>query len=79
MVEKFRQITGIEERRYAPTEMNTSDIGTYAAKEALDDSGIDPESLDQIIVAQNFGNVIKHTNQSDMVPSWLLESNIILK
>lgn len=69
VVEKFRQITGIEERRYAPTEMNTSDIGTYAAKEALDDSGIDPECLDQIIVAQNFGNVIKHTNQSDMVPS----------
>ncbi|MBK6859083.1 MAG: ketoacyl-ACP synthase III [Saprospiraceae bacterium] len=69
VVEKFRQITGIEERRYAPTGMNTSDIGTYAAIEALDDSGIDPESLDQIIVAQNFGNVIKHTNQSDMVPS----------
>ena len=69
LVEKFRQITGIEERRYAPTGMNTSDIGTFAAKDALDESGIDPESLDQIIVAHNFGNVIKHTNQSDMVPS----------
>lgn len=69
VVEKFRQITGIEERRYAPTGMNTSDIGTFAAKDALDESGIDPESLDQIIVAHNFGNVIKHTNQSDMVPS----------
>lgn len=69
VVEKFRQITGIEERRYASIELNSSEIGSYAARQAVEDSGIDPETLDQIIVAQNFGNVIKHTIQTDNVPS----------
>lgn len=69
VVEKFRQITGIEERRYAPKDMNTSEIGAYAAKLALEDSGTDPETIDQIIVAHNFGNVLKHTIQTDVVPS----------
>jgi 3-oxoacyl-[acyl-carrier-protein] synthase-3 len=69
VVEKFRQITGIEERRYASVELNSAEIGGFAAREAMADSGIDPETLDQVIVAQNFGNVIKHTIQTDNVPS----------
>ena len=69
VVEKFRQITGIEERRYASIDLNSSEIGSYAAKEAVENSGVDPETIDQIIVAQNFGNVIKHTIQTDNVPS----------
>jgi 3-oxoacyl-[acyl-carrier-protein] synthase III len=69
VVKKFQEITGIDERRYAPDELNTSDIAAIAARRALEDSGIDPETLDQIIVAHNFGNVIKQTNQMDAVPS----------
>ena len=69
VVEKFRQITGIEERRYASDEMNASDIGAIAAELALQDSGTDPEQIDQLIVAHNFGNVLKHTIQTDAVPS----------
>jgi 3-oxoacyl-[acyl-carrier-protein] synthase-3 len=69
IVEKFKQITGIEERRYASDDQSTADIGAIAAKKALDDSGIDPETLDQLIVAHNFGNVLKHTIQTDAVPS----------
>jgi 3-oxoacyl-[acyl-carrier-protein] synthase III len=69
IVEKFRQITGIEERRYAPTDLNASDIATISAKLAIEDSAVDPETLDQIILAQNFGNVVKHTIQTDGVPS----------
>ena len=69
VVEKFKQITGIEERRYATDKLNTSDIGSLAAELAIKDSGIDPEQLDQLIVAQNFGNVIKDTIQTDAVPS----------
>lgn len=69
VVEKFQQITGIAERRYAPTNLNTSDIGAIAARKAIEDSGIDPETLDQIVVAHNFGNVIKDTIQTDAVPS----------
>jgi 3-oxoacyl-[acyl-carrier-protein] synthase III len=69
VVEKFQGITGIEERRYASTQLNASDIGTLAAKAAIEDSGINPEAIDQIIVAHNFGNVIKHTNQTDILPA----------
>lgn len=69
VADKFRQITGIEERRYVEIGVNASDIGALAAKIALDDSGIDPETLDQIIVAHNFGDVAKHTIQTDILPA----------
>ncbi len=69
VVEKFKQITGIEERRYTTDELNTSDIGAIAARNAIIDSGVNPEEIDQIIVAHNFGNVVKHTIQTDAVPS----------
>ncbi|MDB5251660.1 MAG: 3-oxoacyl-ACP synthase [Flaviaesturariibacter sp.] len=69
VVDKFRQITGIAERRYASADLNASDLATIAARLAIEDSGIDPETLDQIILAHNFGNVVKHTIQSDAVPA----------
>jgi 3-oxoacyl-[acyl-carrier-protein] synthase-3 len=69
IIEKFKQITGIEERRYTTDELNTSDIGAIAAKMALESSGVDPEQIDQLIVAHNFGNVLKYTIQTDAVPS----------
>ena len=69
VVEKFKQITGIVERRYTTDNLNASDIGSIAARLAIEDSGVNPEELDQVIVAHNFGNVIKHTIQTDAVPS----------
>jgi 3-oxoacyl-[acyl-carrier-protein] synthase-3 len=69
IVEKFRQITGIDERRYTTDNLNASDIGSLAAQFAISDSGVDPETIDQLIVAHNFGNVIKDTIQTDAVPS----------
>ena len=69
IVKKFEQITGIEERRYADENMVTSDMAIIAAKLAIEDSGIDPETIDQIILAHNFGDVMMNTNQSDSVPS----------
>lgn len=69
IVDKFEKITGIAERRYVTDNLNTSDIATIAAELAIKDSGIDPETLDFIIVAHNFGNVLKDTIQTDMVPS----------
>ena len=66
---KLKLITGIEERRYAPCDLTSSDIGTVAAKKAIEDAGIDPETIDQLIVAHNYGNVLKHNIQSDTVPS----------
>jgi 3-oxoacyl-[acyl-carrier-protein] synthase III len=69
VVEKFKQITGIGERRYAEDHLNTSDLGAIAAIEALTNSGVNPEEIDLIIAAHNFGNVYKHTIQSDAVPA----------
>lgn len=69
IVDKFRDITGIEERRYADPEMNSSDMAAIAAKRAIADAGIDPETLDQIIVAHNFGNILSGSIQSDALPA----------
>jgi 3-oxoacyl-[acyl-carrier-protein] synthase III len=69
IAEKFKQITGIEERRYAPDEANASDMASCAARSAITDSGIDPETIDQIILAHNFGDVSAQTIQTDNVPS----------
>jgi 3-oxoacyl-[acyl-carrier-protein] synthase-3 len=69
VIEKFRQITGIEERRYVADELNTSDIAILAAQKAVEDSGIDSETIDQIILSHNFGDVIRQTIQTDAVPS----------
>jgi 3-oxoacyl-[acyl-carrier-protein] synthase III len=67
--EKFKDITGIYERRYAEKNVNTSDLAAKAAELAIKDAGIDPESIDQIIVAHNFGNVLSGTTQSDTIPA----------
>ena len=69
IAEKFKAITGISERRYVTPDLSSSDIGTIAAKRAIENAGIDPESIDQIIVAHNFGDVLKNTIQADTVPS----------
>ncbi len=69
IIEKFKAITGIEERRYAPSEMKSSDLGSKAAEKAIADAGIDPETLDYIICAHNYGDVQKGSNFSDIVPS----------
>ncbi len=69
IVDKFKMITGIEERRYAPENMAASDMAIQAAKLAIQDSGIDAETLDQIIVAHNYGDILVNTKQTDGVPS----------
>lgn len=69
VTQKFKQITGIEERRYADDGLVTSDIAFYAAEKAIADWDNDPETLDYIIVAHNFGDVKSGTVQSDIVPS----------
>ena len=69
VVNKFKQITGIEERRYTTDNFNASDIGTESARLAIENSGVDIETIDHIIVAHNFGNVLKNTIQTAAVPS----------
>lgn len=69
IIEKFKAITGIEERRYATPDLNSSDLGFFASEKAIEDAGINKEDLDYIIVAHNFGDVKSGSNQSDMLPS----------
>lgn len=69
IIDKFKDITGIGERRYAETSLNASDLGFFAAEKAIIDAGINKESLDYIIVAHNFGDVKSAAIQSDIMPS----------
>lgn len=69
VIGKFKSITGIEERRYAPSDLNTSDLAFFAAQKAIKNAAIDAETIDYIIVAHNFGDVLPNSFQSDTVPS----------
>jgi 3-oxoacyl-[acyl-carrier-protein] synthase-3 len=67
IVNKLQEITCIRERRYVEDDLNTSDIASMAAEQAL--NGFDRESLDYIIVAQNLGDVRADNIKTDMVPT----------
>ena len=69
IIKKFKAITGIQERRYVNSELKNSDIATFAARKAIEKAAINPEDIDYIIVAQNFGDVRHGFTQCDMLPS----------
>lgn len=69
VIEKFQEITGIHARRYVHDNQSCSQIATISASRAIENAGIDKEEIDMIIVAHNFGDVIKGSNQTDIVPS----------
>lgn len=69
IIEKFTAITGIRERKYIDSGWVTSDMAFAAAKKAIASAAINPESIDYIVVAHNYGDVKVDSMQSDMVPS----------
>lgn len=69
IINKLQEITGISDRRYAKPDQCASDLAFLAAKEALESSGVDGETLDYIIVAHNFGDVRLDSNRVDVVPT----------
>ncbi len=69
IVNKLNEITGISERRYADNEHTASDLAFFAAEKAIADAQVDPETLDYIIVAHNFGDVKAGSNRVDIMPS----------
>ena len=69
IIEKFKSITGITERKYASDEINCSDLAADAAKNAIVDSKIDQETIDYIIVAHNAGDISCNSGQVDTLPS----------
>ncbi|MDX1503310.1 MAG: ketoacyl-ACP synthase III [Thermoanaerobaculia bacterium] len=69
IVRKFEEITGIRERRWVDDDLVTSDLALFSAREALASSDVDPETLDYLIVAHNFGDVKSDNPRSDLVPT----------
>lgn len=68
-IQKFQEITEIEERRYAEDNMFTSDLAVIAAERAIADAGIDKEEIDYVIVANNYGDIDPVHRQVDNMPS----------
>jgi len=52
--EWIREMTGIEERRFAE-DMDTSDMSLIAAERAIEDSGISKDDIDFVVVATSTG------------------------
>ncbi|RSK31824.1 3-oxoacyl-ACP synthase III family protein [Hymenobacter metallilatus] len=69
IVQQFASITDIQERRYAADNQVASDLAFLAAQDALQSSQTDPETLDCILVAHNFGDVSFENRRSDFVPT----------
>ena len=69
IIDKFNSITGIDERKYISPELKTSDIAHLAAQKAIEDANVDPETIDYIIVAHNFGDITSESKQIDTLPS----------
>jgi 3-oxoacyl-[acyl-carrier-protein] synthase III len=79
IIEKFEEITGIKERRYAKSEQTASDLALLAAAGAIENAGIDKETLDYIIVAHNFGDVTDGSNRVNIVPTLASRVKALLK
>jgi 3-oxoacyl-(acyl-carrier-protein) synthase len=79
IIEKFQSITGINERKYVSGKIKSSDLAAVAAEKAIEDSKIDQESLDYIIVAHNFGDISCDSTQIDTLPSLASKVKTILK
>lgn len=79
IIQKFNEITNIEERRWVTDDQVTSDIAALAVKDACDSAGIDVESLEFIILGHNFGDVPSGTSSVDTLPSVANKVKDILK
>ena len=79
IIEKFKKITGINERRYANKDLNASDLGFIAAKNAIENANIDHEPIDYIILAHNFGDVKYKSDEIDVFPGLAVRIKNLLK
>ncbi|WP_073093800.1 3-oxoacyl-ACP synthase III family protein [Cyclobacterium lianum] len=69
IVATLQKITEIKERRYLEDSLMTSDMAYFAAIEAIEAAGIDRESLDYIILAHNFGDILPNNIRVDICPT----------
>ncbi len=52
------EMTGIRERRYARDDEETSDMAVIAAKEAMENAGVEPADIDLLLVATSTGDYV---------------------
>ncbi|WP_443937200.1 3-oxoacyl-ACP synthase III family protein [Pedobacter sp. MW01-1-1] len=69
IIHKFSEITEIVERRYVCSGLMSNQIGAKAAEKAIQNAGIDKESIDYIIFCHNFGDIPLNSNRTDILPS----------
>ncbi|MDO5656692.1 MAG: ketoacyl-ACP synthase III [Flavobacteriaceae bacterium] len=79
IIAKLKEITEIEERRYANPEMRNSEMAAIAAERAIENAGIDKETLDYVMVATNYGDIDPVTQKVDIMPSISARVKHILK
>ena len=68
IIEKFREITNIEERRYVSEDQVTSDIAVLAIQDACKSAGISLDSLEFIIIGHNFGDIAFGNVRTNILP-----------
>lgn len=56
------------ERRYIGRE-DTAEVAFRAAEKAIEDAGINKESLDSVIVTHNFGQINNEYNLTSLIPN----------
>jgi len=69
ILNKFVEITEISERAIATPNVLPSDMGYFAAKNAIENVNINPETIDYIIVAHNWGDTSCHHKYFDLLPN----------
>ncbi|HAH25894.1 MAG TPA: 3-oxoacyl-ACP synthase [Prolixibacteraceae bacterium] len=69
IIQKFKEITNISERRWLTDDLVNSDMAAFAVIQACESASIDPETLDFIIIGHNFGDVNAGSTQTDLLPS----------
>ncbi|MDP3642664.1 MAG: ketoacyl-ACP synthase III [Bacteroidota bacterium] len=69
IIRKFNEITNISERRWISEDLQNSDMACLAIRDACESAQIDPETLDFIIIAHNFGDVDPVSTRVDILPS----------
>lgn len=68
IIQKFHEITNIEERRWVDDNQVNSDIAASAVLDACESAGIDKETLDFIIFGHNFGDARAGNTSVDTLP-----------
>lgn len=69
IISKFEEITNIKERRWIEEDKVTSDMAAEALKNAAESAGINLETLDFIIVGNNFGDIPPGNISCDLLPA----------